>query len=70
MNRSLSIASSSWISAARYDDEKQTLELDFAGGGGGTAHNVPPEVALSLEHTPSPGKFWRRHMGRFRFEGG
>ena len=68
MMRDLSIAPSSWIAAARYDDETRELELDFVDGGSGTAFNVPPEIAGAMQTAPSPGKFWRRHMQRFRFE--
>lgn len=56
--RDINIPESSNIAAVHYDDDKQTLVIDFKGGGSYEYKDVPKSVAEQFEKEPSAGKYF------------
>ena len=50
------------LRGASYDDETQTLDVDFRNGQSYTFEGVPSEVALGLRDAPSPGSYFHKNI--------
>lgn len=61
--RDINIPDSSNIAAVRYDDDTQTLQVDFKNGGATYEYaNVPKDVAEGFESAPSAGKYFHANI--------
>lgn len=66
MNRYPVISSN--VAAIGYDDESQTLEVEFNDGGIYQYFDVPPRVYEEFRNATSPGKYLHNEIkGHYRF---
>lgn len=56
------VLASSNLSAARYDDETQELEIDFASGSTYSYSGVPESEFDNLVNAGSPGGYFHRNI--------
>jgi len=55
--RQLQISQSKQVKSAAYDEDTQTLAIEFFSGGTYHYHGVSGETALGLESADSPGSY-------------
>lgn len=61
------IPKSSNLDQITYDQETKLMTIVFKSGGAWEYSGVPNEVYLGLQHAPSPGSYFFRHVrGRFQ----
>jgi len=60
--RQLNIGTSSQVKSAAYDDETQTLAIEFNSGGTYHYHGVSGQTADGLESADSPGGYLHAYV--------
>lgn len=56
------IPKSSNLDQVVYDEASKLLTINFKNGGAWQYKGVPKEVYLGLQHAPSPGSYFYRHI--------